>query len=195
MIVLENICKKYGELIVFDAFNLKLKKNKISCIMGQSGKGKTTLIRLLMGLETPDSGVIKGIHGAELSAVFQEDRLCENLDVYANIALPHLGKSSFNNLQKHKIDTALKMIGLQDCGGKIASTLSGGMKRRVALLRAVLADFDILFLDEPFKGLDDETKEITMQFLLEATKGKTVIYITHDKAELDYINPDEIITL
>ncbi len=195
MIILENICKKYGETVVFDNFNLTLPKNKTFCIMGQSGKGKTTLVRMLMGLEKPDSGNILGLEDFKASAVFQEDRLCENLDVYANIVLPHLHKDSFVKMTKKHIDIGLFAVGLADYGNKKISTLSGGMKRRVAILRAIYADFDILILDEPFKGLDDETKLKTIEYVKSQTKGKTVLYITHDKIEASIMHADMHINL
>ncbi len=195
MIIFENICKKYGDLTVFENFNLQIEKNKLTCIMGASGKGKTTLIRLLMGLEKADSGKIIGMQNEKLSAVFQEDRLCENLDIYTNIMLPHLNKKSEKPITKAQIKNALKQIGLENLGNKPVCELSGGMKRRTAILRALLADYDILFLDEPFKGLDEDTKKNTMEYLLNNTKNKTVIYITHDKKELSFINPYKIITL
>ncbi len=195
MIVLQNICKAYDKVVVFNSFNLQIKKNSITCVMGQSGKGKTTLIRLLMGLEMPDSGIITGIENAKMSAVFQEDRLCESLDVYANIMLPHLYKKSDAILTREQVNSALACIELEGLASKMVSSLSGGMKRRISILRALLADYDVLFLDEPFKGLDDDTKQTTMQYLLDKTAGKTVIYITHDKAELDFIKPDTLVTL
>ncbi len=195
MIILKDICKYYGELKVFDNFNLRLEKNKINCIMGASGVGKTTLMRLLMGLETQDSGSIEGIENAKMSAVFQEDRLCENLDVYTNIMLPHIYKSNDKLLSKSKIDESLAKLGLEGLGNKTVSELSGGMKRRTAILRALLAEYDILFLDEPFKGLDDETKQSTIDFTLNKAKNKTIIYITHDNTELEYIKPEIMINL
>ncbi len=195
MIILKNICKKYGETVVFENFNLTLQKNKISCIMGQSGKGKTTLIRLLMGLENPDAGEIKGLENLKISCVFQEDRLCENLDVYANIMLPHLNKNSVLTMSKGKIDDGLSAVGLANLGNKKASELSGGMKRRTAILRALYAEFDILILDEPFKGLDDEIKLKTIEFVKKESVDKTILYITHDKKEAEIIEPDVYIDL
>ncbi len=189
MIVLKDICKSYGELVVFKNFNLSLYQNKINCIMGQSGSGKTTLIKILMGLEKQEGGEITGLEQAKKSAVFQEDRLCENLDVYTNILLPHIGKQSFNKITKSQIDSYLNASNLFDCGTKLVKTLSGGMKRRVAIVRAVVSDYDVLFLDEPFKGLDEENKQKNIDLLLDKTKDKTVIYITHDKTELDIIKP------
>ncbi len=195
MIILNKIHKKYGELTVFEDYSITLQENKINCIMGQSGSGKTTLVRMLLGLETPDSGDIVGIDGLKASAVFQEDRLCENLDVYSNVVMPHIDKDSFQNLTKAVLDDALRRVDLADCGKKKVSTLSGGMKRRVAVLRAILAEYDFLILDEPFKGLDDKTKAMNIEFLLEKTQGKTVIFITHDKTELELMKPDLVVRL
>ncbi len=195
MIILKNISKKYDETVVFDRFNLTLYKNKITCIMGKSGKGKTTLLRLLMGLEKVDSGEITGLEELKISCVFQEDRLCENLDVYTNIIIPHLDKESFSKLSKKIIDDGLFEVGLEGIGDKKVSTLSGGMKRRTAILRALYADFDLLILDEPFKGLDDEIKLKTIEFVKKESLNKTIIYITHDKAEASIIKPDYYIDL
>ncbi len=195
MIILKDICKKYGNLTVLDNFSLAIPKGKITCMLGASGTGKTTLLRILMGLEAQDSGTINGNENATISAVFQEDRLCENLDVYANIMLPHIYKKGATPLTKDRIDFCIAQVGLEGLGGKTVSELSGGMKRRTAILRALLANYDILFLDEPFKGLDDETKQKTIQFTLSETRQKTVIYITHDNAELEHMKPDVIINL
>ncbi len=195
MIVLENICKKYGDVTVFENFNIAFKKNEISCVMGRSGAGKTTLFRILMGLEAQDSGSVSGMENERLSAVFQENRLCENLDVYTNIMLPHLYKSKMTAALKTKLDSALNHVGLGGLGGKEVRELSGGMKRRVAIIRALFTQCNILLLDEPFKGLDDEIKEKTVSFLQSTAKGKTIIYITHDKTDLELIRPYEIFTL
>ncbi len=195
MIVLENICKKYGDLVVLNNFNIAFKKNEISCIMGQSGIGKTTLLRLIMGLEKQDSGSIKGVENAKFSAVFQEDRLCENLDVYANLMLAHLYKNDGAALLKTKLDEGLEQLGLGGIGGKKVLELSGGMKRRIAILRALFANYDVLLLDEPFKGLDDDTKQKTIEYLQREVKNKTVIYITHDKSEFEHLTPHEIFNL
>ncbi len=195
MIIIKDICKRYDDVIVFENYSILLEKNKINCIMGQSGSGKTTLVRLLMGLEHADKGSIQGIEGLKKSAVFQEDRLCENLDVLTNIVMPHINKESFNKFSRLQIETALDCVDLSGCSDKKVSTLSGGMKRRVAILRAILADYDLLILDEPFKELDENTKKLNINYLLEKAKGKTVIFITHDKYELELIKPDILVRL
>ncbi len=195
MIIFENVKKRYEDIVVFDNLNLSLLDHKINCVMGYSGRGKTTLIRLLMKLEKFDSGTIIGLENLKISAVFQEDRLCENLDVYTNILLPHIYKESYTKITKAKIDQGLASIGLAGLGNKKVNTLSGGMKRRVAILRAMYMDFDLLILDEAFKGLDDEVKLKTIEFVKSESKNKTIIYITHDKVEAEIMDPDIYIDL
>ncbi len=193
MIKLEQVSKKYGEQIIFDHLNLEIKEHSTTCIMAPSGRGKTTLLRILMGLETIDSGTVEGLAYAKLSVMFQENRLCEHLDVYANIVLPHIGKNSLATHSKSKLDKALREIGLTDYQGKKVSELSGGMKRRIALLRAVLASYDVLLLDEPFQGLDQETRKLSIDFLLKHTKEKTVILISHDPMDAKLMNAKELL--
>lgn len=193
MIVLENLCKSYGEQVVLENFSATIPTGALCCILAPSGKGKTTLLRILMGLEAPDSGTVTGLAGLEKSAVFQEDRLCENLDILTNILLPHLQKESAVTVSQ--IQEGIEALGLAGNEGKVVSELSGGMKRRVALLRALFASYDILFLDEPFKGLDGETKEKTMDYFKEKTRGKTVLCITHDPVEVDYLAPEKILNM
>lgn len=188
MIRINNLCKNYGEQVVLDKLNLEIKKGEITSILGKSGVGKTTLIRILMGLEKQDSGEVFGLENEVIVAVFQEDRLSEHLDVYTNLVLPHIGKPSFKKLNKAILDNCMSKIGLNNCGTKLPTELSGGMKRRVAVLRALLTDFDLLILDEPFKGLDLSTKQLTVDFLKEYTQNKTVIYITHYLEEITLLN-------
>ena len=151
-IKIENLSKSYDGRQVFENLNMELTEGRITCIMAPSGKGKTTLLRILIGLEQADRGKITGIEGKNISVVFQEDRLCENLNVLSNIRLVQK--------EKTEIREGLEAVGLLDCCHQPVRELSGGMKRRVAILRALYAKWDILFLDEPFKGLDKEMKEM-----------------------------------
>ncbi len=180
-----NVTKKYGENIVLDNFSYNFSDSGYTCIMGQSGCGKSTLLLILMGLVKPDSGEVRG-RSAKISAVFQEDRLCENLTVLANLRLV-FGKSRNDELL-----AALSEIGLDGCENQPVRELSGGMKRRLALLRALLAEYDVLFLDEPFKGLDSCTKARVMQLCRDKTAGKSVILVTHDKGEADFFGENLI---
>ena len=155
-IVIRGLCKAFDGKQVLRDFSAALPAGQVTGLMAPSGAGKTTLLRILMGLETPDRGTITGLEGLRLSAVFQEDRLCENLNPVSNLRLvtPALSRTAAAE--------ALAAVGLTDCQRQPARELSGGMRRRVAILRALLAEYDLLFLDEPFKGLDQETKEIVM---------------------------------
>ena len=178
-IKLINITKKFDEKIILAGFNGCIEMGKTTCIMGASGSGKTTLLRIMMGLLTPDDGSVEGLTHLKKSVVFQEDRLCENLTVATNIKMV-----SRQILDKGQLLEAVEKIGLPlNCLNQAVGQLSGGQKRRVAILRALFADYDILLLDEPFKGLDLETKIDTMSFVKELTRKKTVILVTHDESE------------
>lgn len=175
-IVIEDLCKSYGTHEVLRNFSAKIPVGRITALKAPSGKGKTTLIRILMGLERADSGRILGMEGLRISTVFQEDRLCENLSVYANLRL-------VSDRSEEEIRSALHALSLSHSVRQKAAELSGGMKRRVAILRALLADYDMLFLDEPLSGLDKELKDRVIAYILEQTKGKTLLLITHNEEE------------
>jgi len=177
--MIENVTKRYGQLTVLDGFSLPLDESGTTALMGPSGCGKTTLLRLIAGLESPDAGKIN-TGGRKISMVFQEDRLIPALSALGNVmvALPP-GPGS----KKLAMET-LAACGITSAADKPASELSGGMRRRVAIARAVAFGGDILILDEPFKGLDAETKEITAAFVFSHLKpGATAILVTHDQAE------------
>ena len=122
--------------------------------MGPSGIGKTTLAKILMGLTKPDKGRIEGMTGRKLAAVFQEDALIEHWDAVKNIQLVCQG-----SISREMIQDEFDCIGLKDYNDKPVSQLSGGMRRRVAILRSIMAESDFIIMDEPFKGLDDGLKE------------------------------------
>ena len=178
-IVIQGLSKAFDGKQVLRDFSAVLPEGQVTGLMAPSGAGKTTLLRILMGLETPDRGTITGLQGLRLSAVFQEDRLCENLNPVFNLRLvtPTLSQSA--------AEGALTAVGLTDCLHQPARELSGGMRRRVAILRALLAEYDLLFLDEPFKGLDRETKEVVMADTRRRCDGRTVLFVTHDPTELE----------
>lgn len=184
-----NLTKKFRDLIVLENFSHDFAEGKVTAILGKSGCGKSTLLNMLMGLTPPDSGEVIRPEDCRISTVFQENRLCENLTAGANIRLV-TGK----RLSACELSEEFKAVGLEDCENKPARELSGGMKRRTSLLRALLAEYDILFLDEPFKGLDGDTKQTVMEYCKEKSQGKTVLFVTHDEQECKFL-ADEIITL
>lgn len=181
-IVVSELTKSFGDHKVIDNLSLTFQCGEITCVMGSSGGGKTTLLHILMGLLPYDSGNIRGVPFLK-SAVFQEDRLCKNISAISNIRFVCEEKVSDTSIISH-----LNSIGLIGSLSKPVSEFSGGMKRRVALVRAVFAKSDILFLDEPLKGLDDKTKEIAVNYLKKNINGRTVIMVTHDIDEVKALN-------
>lgn len=181
-ITVNHVWKSYGGRPVITDFSYRFPEGKTSCIMGESGCGKTTLLRMMLGLEQPDRGEITGVPHGKLGAVFQEDRLCENLSAQANIRLVCREKISEEKLVQVMAAMRLKDTDT-DAGHKPVRELSGGMKRRIAVLRALMADSECIIMDEPLKGLDEETKLAVIQVIKKYTKGKTLIIVTHDKEE------------
>ena len=177
-IIIKDLYKSYGENKVLENLDAVIEKGRITCLMGPSGEGKTTLLNILMGLEKADSGVIENLPHNK-SAVFQEDRLCESFSAFTNV------KIVSDRLADQTIIAHLKQVGLGEAVNQQVSTLSGGQKRRVALVRAILTEKDVLFLDEPFKGLDEDTKKIVTDYLLNNTADTTVIMVTHDVDEAE----------
>lgn len=186
-IELRNINKSFNGERIFHDFNTKIEMNKVTAIMGESGIGKTTLINMLLGLEKPDAGEILGINGRRIGVVFQEDRLCEEFDCLQNLRLVCSRDIGDKDLVK-----LLEDLGLGEAINKKVSTLSGGMKRRLAIGRALIFDADILIMDEPFKGLDKELYRKVMEEVLEKTKNKTLILVTHSTEEAKLLNADII---
>ena len=174
-----DLSKSYGPLSVLRQVSMELESGQIYCLMGPSGSGKTTFLRILMGLEAADSGDISGPEKARISAVFQEDRLCEPFTPVENIMMV-TGKS----LTKAEVYRELSRLLPEESLSRPVSTLSGGMKRRTAICRALLADYDILLMDEPFTGLDDETRQTVIHYILEKTSGKLVILSTHQEQDV-----------
>ncbi|NLC18923.1 MAG: ABC transporter ATP-binding protein [Clostridiales bacterium] len=184
-----NLTKRFGDKTVLDNVNISFAEGRISCLMGPSGRGKTTVANLIMGLIKPDSGTIEGCRGKAIAAVFQEDRLIEHWDAEKNIRLV-----CDKSVDSEQIREELQKVGINDYKSKAVGSFSGGMCRRVALVRALMARSDIVILDEPFKGLDDAVKMQVIEYLKTKTRGKTVIVITHDRTDAALLNAD-LITL
>lgn len=176
-IIIRGLRKRYGDREVLRDFSMTLPEGRVTCLMAPSGAGKTTLLRLLAGLEAPDAGTVTGLDGLRLGVVFQEDRLLNWLDAVENIRL------TAPEQNREEILKELRRFGLGDIAGQPVAELSGGMRRRVALLRALLAPADILFLDEPFNGLDEATRAAVAHATLERIGGRTTLLITHDPDE------------
>ncbi|MDO5043364.1 MAG: ABC transporter ATP-binding protein, partial [Slackia sp.] len=177
--------KRYGAGSVLDDVSVSFEHGRIHALMGASGSGKTTLIRLIAGLEKPDTGRIEGTQGLHRAAVFQEDRLCENLSVAANVRMPHPGlKGAEKQAFLERCEALLAAMAMPGCLARPVHELSGGMKRRVAIARAVMAEADVLFFDEPLKGLDPAGSALVLGTIAPLLDGKTVFWATHRKEEL-----------
>ena len=177
------LSKAFDGKQVIRNFSASFEKGGHYCLMGPSGCGKTTLLNLLMGLIRPDTGTLRMPVGTKLSAVFQEDRLLEQMTAAANVAL-------VSPAPREQIEALLLELGIEpESLNMPVRTYSGGMKRRVALCRALLAEYDVLFLDEPYKGLDEETRARVMQIVNRFTQGKTVLLVTHDREETEGYTP------
>ena len=185
---IKNISKTYGDKHVLKHVSKEFPMGETTVIMGASGCGKTTLLRILLGLEMPDSGEVSGMP-EKAAVLFQEDRLCVDVSAYENIALVLERKvtRAKKEAQKHIIQQEAAQVGIteEDLKQNVME-LSGGMRRRIALLRALLYDADCVILDEPFKGLDAVTKQIVMQYVKEKVAGRTTFLVTHDAAEADF---------
>jgi NitT/TauT family transport system ATP-binding protein len=185
MLSVERLHKMYAGLKVMEDFSLELEEGQIHCLFGPSGCGKTTLLRMLAGLTAPDAGSIR-LPQEELrfAMVFQEDRLLPWLTVRDNIAYAlesRLGRAA----ALVEADRCGQRVGLGDFLGALPSQLSGGMQRRVAIARALVCQAELLFLDEPFKGLDYSLKQELMGLVREEClrTGQTVLLVTHDPEE------------
>lgn len=170
----EGLSKRFGEKTLFQ--NLTFEAAGPAVLWAPSGWGKTTLLRILMGLETPDAGHVTGV--GRVGAVFQEDRLCPQLTAPENVALvlPE-GRAAGPALAA---DFARLGMG-PDTLNLPAGRLSGGQKRRAALLRALWAEANTLLLDEPFTGLDPAAREEAAALLRERCSGRPTLLATHDQ--------------
>ncbi len=169
MIKIENISFHYGDNKIFKDFSLKLENGERVCLFGQSGIGKTTLLRIIMGLEKPISGSVD-TENSEISAVFQEDRLLPFKTVIENITL-------FADESNAK--ECLEALGIGNAAELYPAELSGGMARRVAIARALACSADVYILDEPFSGLDSENIKNAAEFINKKTEGKILIAVSH----------------
>ena len=185
ILMIKEITKSYGKQKVLENISFNLNESERICIYGKSGIGKTTLLRIIAGLEKADSGRITFV--GKVSMVFQEDRLLENTDVYTNLYCV-LG----SRFDKAEVDMHLKEVGLEGAGNKIVSELSGGMKRRVAIVRCMMKSSEIILLDEPFKGLDTILKDNIIRYVVKYLNGRAVIMVTHDISEAEKIQAEII---
>ncbi|MCI2778421.1 ABC transporter ATP-binding protein [Clostridium perfringens] len=179
-IKLINIEKNFGNKKIYDKFSLTFEEGKINCILGKSGCGKSTLLNIIANLEEINSGEIIGVP-EKIAYVFQEDRLIEWNSIYTNMELPLL-KFYTKDEREEKIKGILREVELGDYINSYPKELSGGMRQRANIARALLYNGELLLMDEPFKSLDKSSKENIIKIFKKnhLEKNNTVIMVTHD---------------
>lgn len=176
---IHNLTKSFGSLKVLTDVNFTLEEGRRYCLMGPSGSGKTTLMRILLGLERADSGSVTGPKNIRFSAVFQEDRLCEAWPPLDNVLMT-ARRDVTRAMAKQELSSLLP----EESITRPVFTLSGGMKRRTAICRALLAPYDIVLMDEPFTGLDDDTRKNVIAYIKMKTAGKILLLSTHQEEDI-----------
>ena len=170
-----HLTKRFGEKTLFEDLNLTVEEPAV--LWAPSGWGKTTLLRILMGLDTPTAGRVRGVGWA--AVVFQEDRLCPQLTALQNVTLVLPGSEK---QYKEQIEMDFQQLGMDAAALALpAARLSGGQKRRTALLRALWAPSDTLLLDEPFTGMDPDTLAAAAALLRTRCGTEPVLLATHDR--------------
>ena len=194
LIDIVNISKAFDENVVLDELNLYIRENEFLTLLGPSGCGKTTLLRILGGFETPDSGKIifdgqditnLAPNKRQLNTVFQKYALFTHMTIAENIAFGLKIKGKSQNYINDKIRYALKLVNLEGFENRTPVSLSGGQQQRIAIARAIVNEPKVLLLDEPLGALDLKLRQ-DMQYELIRLKnelGITFIYVTHDQEE------------
>ncbi len=182
-IKITNLSFSYPDKKIFNGASFEFKSGVFYSLSAPSGVGKTTLFRIITGLEKPMGGEIEVI--GKVAYMFQEDRLFPSLTVFENLKLVTSDEAAINK--------ALERLGVLGEKESYPDELSGGMKRRIALARALVFNAENVLLDEPFGGLDEKTKENAILLIQEFCREKTLIIVTHDPKERDFCS--EHITL
>lgn len=179
---LRNISKTYGGKVVLSDVSMELKKGEKVGIMAPSGAGKTTLFRIILGLEKPEKGSVC-VNG-RIGAVFQEPLLCEESDMAINMRITGAKTEDITYLQSKLFK--------EEIAKKPVAEFSLGMKRRCSIIRSLARDFDVLILDEPFASLDDENRSRAAEAIKEKTKDKAIIIFTHNEEDIRLIGGEKI---
>ena len=176
MLKVKDLSLKFNKSPVIDSLTYEFEENKVTAVIGESGIGKTSLLNVLCGLLKPTDGEIINDYN-KIAVVFQETRLFDWMTAEENVSTVS---------DKETAALLLSKMGLADSSDNYPRELSGGMKQRVSLARALAYNADLVILDEPFKGLDAEMRREISKFVFDKLRGKTVIMITHDAADLEF---------
>ena len=184
MIEFDRVTFDYGNKRVLSGFSYRFEDRGAYAVLGASGRGKTTLLRLAAGLLSPTDGRVLR-DPAQASVCFQEDRLLPWRTARENVALAFPRAAQRDGSALREADKWLARVGLAGEENALPAALSGGMKRRVALARALAFDAPALLLDEPFRALDDEAHAELLRLIRACAQGKLLILITHDERDAE----------
>lgn len=186
IVSLKNIYKSFDSKKIFEDFSLEIKKGEKIAIIGETGSGKTTLVNLILKNIKPDKGSV--FVTDSLSIAFQENRLLEDFTVLENLKI--VKQMSQNECNKY-----LESMNLNENSDTLVKNLSGGMKRRLSLLRALIFPSKLLILDEAVREIDSNTREIILKNIKKYSKDRALIYITHEKEDIQKLGIERIINL
>jgi len=188
---IRNLSKKYGDKTLFSSFNLSLPDKGVFALFGESGIGKTTLLRIISGLDTDFSGVVTGGGLNNSSLAFQEYRLFPWLCALDNLIFAVADKRDASVTEKAR--GILSSLGFTEADmSKRPSELSGGMKQRVSIGRALMKDSPLLLLDEPTKELDEDNITLVLNLIRKEASKRLVIIVTHRKSDIDTLGAELI---
>ena len=191
---LENICKRYGDVVALDDVSLEVEDNAFFCLFGPPLSGKSTILKIILGLETPDSGAVfindrpmKGVSPAQrnVAMVFQNLALFPHMTALQNVRFPLVERKIAEDVIAARVDSVTKKLHMQHILHKPPSQLSGGERQRVAIARALVRDPVAYLMDDPISALDARLREETRVELrrIQREMNQTVIYVTHDQEE------------
>lgn len=177
-IKISNLYKSYGDNTIYNNFSISFPSEGIYTLTGPSGCGKTTLFNIISGIDNDYKGSVIINRNSKISVVFQEDRLLPWFNAEKNISIVN------TEMDKAEINKILHLLDLDGTNDKYPDELSGGMKRRIAIARALAYSGDIYLLDEPFKGLDQKIKTKLIEYFEQLGRTKLILHITHELSEV-----------
>lgn len=180
--------KKFDDKVIFKDFSYKFDEKGVYLLFGKSGTGKTTLLRIIAGLDKKFKGTVEGAGAENVSFVFQEYRLFPNLTALNNVVLA-ISDGKDDKIKKKAMNLLLNLGFSESDLHLLPGELSGGMKQRVSFARALLKNAPILLLDEPTKELDSELRNKLYEIIKEEAKTRLVIMVSHNKEDIDFLSP------